>query len=487
MAADGRASQVGIDVTLCDAPVSPSDLPEAGLRYVLRTRKRLIVDDVASSDLLSCDTYVQARAPKSVLYAPIIKQANLIGALYLENRLTKSAFTPDRIAVLEFLASQAAISLENAYLYADLGRSEAFLAEGQRISHTGSWSWCTGTGRVHWSEEHYRLLGVDRREAPAPTVELFLSRVHPEDRESLRELIHAHMARASSFAIDFRVLLPDGTVRFLHGVGRPKTSNAGEAVEYIGTTVDVTDRKRVEDALRDAQADLMRAARLASVGELTTSIAHEINQPLAAIIANGTTCINWLSRDPPKIGSARAAAERVIGNATRAAEIIQSIRAMAQKHDSKMTRLELNDAVREIMVLLSSELRGRSITVETQYSEALLPVLGSRVQIQQVVVNLIMNAVDAMEGMHDRRRAIRVSTRREEPGTAITEVSDTGSGMDSATLGRVFEPLYTTKPQGLGIGLSICRSIVAAHNGHISAQSVCGEGSSFKFALPIMT
>jgi predicted ATPase/signal transduction histidine kinase/GAF domain-containing protein len=487
VAADGRASQAGIQVTLRDEPVSSSDLPEAGLRYVLRTGKRLIIDSTASSELLSGDPYAQAHAPRSVLYAPIIKQANLIGALYLENGLAKNAFTPDRITVLEFLASQAAISLENAYLYSDLGRSEAFLAEGQRISHTGSWSWCTATGRVHWSEEHYRLLGLDPAEAPAPTVELFLSRVHPEDRESVRDLIHAHVGRASSFAIDFRVLLPDGTIRFLHGEGRPKPGDSDDPVEYIGTTVDVTDRKRVEDALRDAQADLMRAARLASVGELTASIAHEINQPLAAIIANGTTCINWLAHDPPKIGPARAAAQRVIGNATRAAEIIQSIRAMAQKNDSRMARLDLNDAVREIMVLMSSELRRRSVTVETRYGEDLLPILGSRVQIQQVIVNLIMNAVDAMDGIQDRRRTITVSTRCEDPAMAVTEVSDTGSGMDSATLSRVFEPLYTTKSQGLGIGLSICRSIVAAHDGHISARSVPGEGSSFTFALPMMT
>lgn len=487
VAAVGRASQAGIEVTLRDQPVSSSDLPEAGLRYVLRTGKRLIIDSVATSDLLSGDPYAHSHAPRSVLYTPIIKQANLIGALYLENGRAKNAFTPDRIIVLEFLASQAAISLDNAYLYSDLGRSEAFLAEGQRISHTGSWSWCTATDRVHWSDEHYRLLRIDPSEAPTPTVELFLSRVHPADRDGVRDLIHAHVGRASSFAVDFRVLLPDGTVRHLHGEGRPKPGGSGDAVEYIGTTVDVTDRKLVEDALRDAQADLMRAARLASVGELTASIAHEINQPLAAIIANGTTCINWLAHEPPRIDPARAAAERVIANATRAAEIIQSIRGMAQKTDSRMTRLDLNDAIGEIMMLLSSELHRRSVTIETRYGENLPPILGSRIQIQQVVVNLIINAADAMEGIQDRRRAIRVTTRSEEPGMAVTEVTDTGSGMDSATLGRVFEPLYTTKPQGLGIGLSICRSIVAAHNGHISACSVPGEGSSFTFALPVLS
>ena len=486
MAAEGRASQAGIEVTLRDEPVSTADLPQAGLRYVLHTRKRLIIDDVASSDLLCGDPDAQARSPRSVLYAPIIKQANLIGALYLENGTARNAFTPERIAVLEFLAAQAAISLENAYLYSDLGRSEAFLAEGQRISRTGSWSWRLATGEVHWSEEHYRLLAIDPADAPAPTVALFLSRVHPEERQSLEELLYAHVRRASSFATDFRVLLPDGTVRFLHGTGRPKLSDAGEPVEYIGTTVDVTDRKRVEDALRDAQADLMRAGRLASIGELTTSIAHEINQPLAAIIANGTTCINWLSHDTPSIGPARAAAERVIGNATRAGEIIQSIRAMARKSEPERVALDLNDAIREIMALLSSELRRRSVSVETRYGEDLLPILGNRVQIQQVVVNLIVNAIDAMEGIQDRRRVIRVWTRCEERGAAITEVSDTGMGMDATTLSQVFEPLYSTKPQGLGIGLSICRTILTAHDGHISVRSDPGEGSTFTFTLPMM-
>jgi len=487
MAADGRASQAGIQVRLREELVSSADLPESGLRYVLRTRKRLIIDNVAASDLLAGDPYAQAHLPKSVLYAPIIKQANLIGVLYLENSLAKSAFNPERITVLEFLASQAAISLENANLYSDLGRSEAFLAEGQRISHTGSWMWCVATDQLHWSAEQYRILAIDPAEVPAPTFDLFFSRVHPEDRESLAERVRAHAREASNFSVDFRLLLPDGTVKFLHGAARPKVNDPHEPLEYIGTIVDITERKRAEDALRNAQTDFMRAARLASIGELTTSIAHEINQPLAAIVANATTCINWLSHETPKIDNARAAARRIIESGTRAGEIIHSVRALARKDDPQMDTLDLNEVIGEIMVLLSSELRRKNVTVETRYADALQPILGNRVQLQQVVVNLIVNALDAMEAVQHRKHTIRVSTRSEEPGMAVTEVSDTGSGMDGMTQNQIFEPLYTTKPEGLGIGLSICRSIIVAHKGHICVRSVLGEGSSFSFAVPTLS
>ena len=486
IAADGRASQDGIQVKLRGEAeaLSADDLPESGLRYVIRTRKRLIVDDVTSSDLLSSDPYVRRYAARSVFYAPIIKQANVIGALYLENTLAKNAFTPDRVTVLEFLASQAAISLENAYLYSELGRSAAFLAEAQRISHTGSWSWCVDTGEVRWSEEQFRLLAADPSDGQSPTLDGFFARVHPEDREALRKFVFAHVERGASFSMEFRILLPDGAVRFLHGVGRPKVGEDGEPLEYIGTTVDITDRKRADDALRDAQSDLMRAGRLATIGELTTSIAHEINQPLTAILANGTTCINWLSHDMPKIDHAKAAAQRVIESATRVGEIIDGIRAMARKDEPKMIPLELNDTIREIMVLLSSELRRRKVIVEIHYTEARLPIVGNRVQLQQVVVNLVMNAVEAVETVQSRRRLIRISTRCEEHEGALAEVSDTGIGMDDTTLSRIFEPLYTTKSGGLGIGLSMCRSIIAAHGGRISARSELGVGSSFTFSLP---
>ena len=305
IAAEAVTNHGRVEVALQEKIVSHHDVPESALDYVVRTRASLIMDDATASNLFSDDDYVRERRPKSVLCVPVIKQTKLVGALYLENNLTPNAFTPQRIAVLEFLASQAAISLENAYLYADLVRSEAFLSEGQRISHTGSWSWTLSTGKVVWSEEHRRIFGHDPEKEGPPDFQLFLGRLHPEDRAFVQQVLDIAIRDRAGFACDFRIVLPDGLVKYVHGVGRPIVRESGEIDEYIGTTIDVSEQKRNEDALRDAQADLVHVARLTTMGELVASIAHEVNQPLMAIVTNAETCLRWLGREQPDIGEAR--------------------------------------------------------------------------------------------------------------------------------------------------------------------------------------
>jgi PAS domain S-box-containing protein len=271
-----------VEVTLRQTAASPAELPESVLQYVIRTRESVILDDAAAPTLFSADVYVRQRRPRSVLCLPLVKQAKLVGALYLENNLTPHAFTSGRIAVLELLASQAAISLENAALYSDLQRSEAFLADGQRMSHTGSWGWNVFSGKLVWSEEHYRIFGCSPGEEPGPIFQSFLEGVHSEDRPFVQQSLEAAIRDRAGFAFDFRIALPDGSIKYLHGVGRPIIAESGDIREYVGSTMDVSGRKQSEDALRDAQADLARAARLATMGELTTLIAHEVSQPPAS-------------------------------------------------------------------------------------------------------------------------------------------------------------------------------------------------------------
>jgi PAS domain S-box-containing protein len=471
-----------VEVTLRQTEAIFAKLPESVLHYVMRTRTSVTLGDATTAHLFSEDPYVQQRRPRSMLCLPLVKQAKLVGAFYLENSLTPHAFTSERIAVLELLASQAAISLENAELYADLRRSEAFLAEGQRISHTGSWGWNISTGKLNWSEEHCRIFGFDPKEVE-PTFDVFLDRIHPLDRSLVQRTLNKAIHERRGFSQEFRISLPDGSSRHLHGVGRPVVNEAGTIDDYIGTTMDITERKRSEEALRNAQADLSRVARLTTIGELMASIAHEINQPLGAMVASGNACLRWLAKDQPQLNEARRAAERIIRDGHRAGGIIRSVRTLAAKSAPDMAQLDINDAIREILILMRSELRRYDVSLETDLSGGLEPVMGDRVQLQQVILNLIMNGIEAMSTKMNEPRVLRVRSQSDSPGTALIAIEDSGPGFAPETMEHLFEAFFTTKPSGMGMGLSICRSIIDAHGGRLWASPRSPHGAVFQFTV----
>jgi signal transduction histidine kinase len=484
IAAEAATGRDGVVVNLQETCALARAVPEAALHYVLRTEESLSLEDASASNLLSEDRYVQERRPRSVLCLPIIAQSKLVGVLYLENNLAARAFTADRIAMLEMLASQAAISLENARLYSDLQRSEEFLVEGQRISRTGSWSCNVASGQMVWSEEQYRIFGWNLQDVPAPTLDLLLKRVHSEDQALVRRTLQLALRDRVGFAFDFRVACPGRFLKHLHAVGRPITGESGRIDAYIGTTMDVSERKRSEEELRDVQAELARAARLAMMGELTTMIAHEVNQPLMAVVASADACLSWLARPTPDLDEARWAAERIARNGHRAGGIINSIRAMAKKSKATMAPLAINEAVVEILVLLGSEFHRRKVVLETDLGADIGSVMGDRVQLQQVILNLVMNGIEAMTSVEDRARVLQVRSRRIESGDVLIAVSDVGTGLDPDKLGRLFDPFFTTKAEGMGLGLAVCRSIVEAHGGALWASANQPSGSVFQFRVP---
>jgi PAS domain S-box-containing protein len=484
IAAETTMEHGRIEVAVRERPVASLDLPNAALHYVIRTRKGLILGDASTSTLVSDDVYVRLRRSRSILCLPIVKQAKLTGVLYLENDLAPHVFTPDRIAVLELLASQAAISLDNAYLYADLQRSEAFLAEGQRLSRTGSWSWYVATGKVAWSDEHYRIFGYDPRQTVA-TFNLFLQTVHPDDRLLVKRNLDAAIRDRTGFSFEFRLSRPDGTIAHVQGVGRPVLNESGAVDQYLGSTMDISERKRAEDALRHAEANLVHVARLTTMGELTASIAHEVNQPLAAIVSNAEACMLWLEREQPRLDEARRAAERIIANGQRAGEVIKSVRALARKTALEMTRFDINDAIGEVLDMMRIEMRRNDVSLEADLKAGLPTVTGDRVQLQQVVMNLILNAIEAMSTVSDRPRRLRVASSGEEAGHVLVAVEDSGVGLDAEAMKRLFDSFYTTKREGLGLGLSICRSIISEHGGRLWADANAGPGSTFRFTVPI--
>jgi predicted ATPase/signal transduction histidine kinase/GAF domain-containing protein len=485
-----------IDVELRHALVAPSDLPDSILQYVIRTREPVISDDASKEKLFSADKYIIQNKARSVLCLPLIKQTRMVGVLYVENNLVASVFTPSRIAVLKLLSSQAAISLENARLYAelvnenrdrqraedDLRRSEALLAEAQQISHTGSWRLKVSTGEISWSAEHFRIFAFDPA-TTRPSHATFMERVHPEDKRWLEQDIGRVVRERCQFQHEYRIVLPDGSIKYLQSVGQPDIGGSGD-VEFVGTVMDITERRQAEEVLRNAQAELTRVARLTTMGELAASIAHEINQPLAAILTQSESALRFLNRDEPDLDEARDAFSCIARDSMRAADVIRGLRALAKKSGPQLTSLDIDEVVREVLALIHGELRRHEVVLRTDLAAEDRPVMGDRVQMQQVLLNLIMNGIEAMRGVTERAKELTISTGLTESASVLVAVQDTGTGLDSAVIERVFQPLFTTKPDGLGMGLSICRSIVEAHGGRLSVSARVPHGADVRFTVP---
>jgi predicted ATPase/signal transduction histidine kinase len=468
-----------VDVVVRQTVITPLDLPQSALQYVIRTREPVVLDDASVRNLYSEDEYVRQKHPRSVLCLPIVKQTKLVGAFYLENNLTPRAFTSDRVALLEMLASQAAISLENAKLYSDLQRSEAFLADGQSTSHTGSFGWNVLSGEIYWSDETYKIFEGDR--AVEPTLELVFRRIHPDDRDLVQQTIDRASGARANLDFDHRLLMPDGSVKYLHVLARALEDSSGQ-LEYMGAVRDVTERTRAEEALRQAKADLAHINRVTTMGELTASMAHEVNQPIAAAVTDANTCMRWLARDQPDLEEVRAAAMRVVKDATRASEIISRIRLLFNKGTPERELVDVNEIIGEMTFLLRSEAIRYNISVRTELAADPPQVVADRVQLQQVLMNLMINGIDAMKDV-DGARELVIKSQRAGGEQLLLSVSDTGVGLPPQQADRIFNAFVTTKPHGTGMGLRISRSIVESHGGRLWAAANSPRGAHFYFTL----
>jgi PAS domain S-box-containing protein len=590
--------------------ITPLDLPQSALQYVFRTGERVVLDDASAANLHLEDEYVRQKRLRSVLCLPIVKQTKLIGALYLENNLTPRAFTADRIAVLELLASQAAISLENATLFSDLQRSEAYLAQGQSISRTGSFGRDVVSGEIYWSEETYNIFELDR--SVKPTMELLFQRIHPDDREHVQQAIdrainertgfdfeyrllrsdgsvkylhvsaraletssgdlefvgavtdvterklaeealrrsEAYLAEAqrlahtsswalrisgrdavhlseewyriygfnldegmptwsallqrihpedrakwqgaidraidekSDYEVEFRLLFPDGTVKYLRTVGHPVFGTSGDLIEFIGSSTDVTERTRAAEALRQAQTDLAHANRVTTMGELAASLAHEVIQPLTSTVINAKTCMRWLQRDEPDLAQACEAVARIVKDGTLAGDIIRRIRSQFKKDALEREAVDVNEVIREMIALLRSEAMRYDISIRTELAADLSQIIGDRVQLKQVTMNLIVNSIDAMKEV-DGRRELTIKSQRTENQQLLVSFSDTGIGLPPQQAEQIFNAFFTTKTHGTGMGLRISRSIIESHGGRLWAADNFPRGATFQFTLPV--
>jgi len=363
----------------------------------------------------------------------------------------------------------------------ELKRSEAFLAEGQHLSRTGSFSWQVATGEITWSEQLYRIFEFEQ-DAPV-TIERIGTRVHPEDLPLVIDMIDRARGASRDFEFEHRLQMPDHSVKYLHLVAHGIRDHDGR-LEYIGAIQDVTQRRFAEEALGKARSELAHVARVTSLGALTASIAHELNQPLQGIITNAGTCLRMLAADPPNVEGARETARRTIRDGNRASEVVTRLRALFSKKDVTAESVDLNEATREVIALSLSKLQRSRVILRPELADDLPPVTGDRVQLQQVILNLFLNALDAMSGVDDRPRRLVIRTERDEGDRVRLAVQDAGVGFEPQGVDKLFEPFYTTKSGGMGIGLSVSRSIIESHHGRLWAAANDGPGATFSFSIP---
>jgi PAS domain S-box-containing protein len=444
---------------LCTYPLAACGAGE--ILDVVRTHQFAVTKRRGSWDVIETAGHKQAKAE--------IKRLNE----ELEQRVLER--TSQLMAVNTELTNEV---LQRQSAEEALQRSEAYLAEAQRISHTGSFGWDVSSGQIFWSQETFRIFEYDQ--TVEPSVELVLQRTHPEDRALVRQSIDRAVDERTPFDFEHRLLMSDGSTRYLRVVGHPAIIAGSGDVKFVGAITDVTDRERS----RQAQADLTHLSRVTMMGELTASLAHEIKQPISAAATNANTCLLWLGRDDPELAKAREAAVRMIKDVTRAADIIDRISSLFKKGALQRNELvDVNELIREMIVLLRSEASRYSISIRTVLAEGLPKVTGDRVQLQQVFMNLMLNGIDAMKKTNGGSE-LAVKSEASD-GQLLISVSDTGVGLPPEQADQIFRAFFTTKDTGTGMGLPISRSIIESHGGRLWAASASGRGATFQFTLPV--
>jgi PAS domain S-box-containing protein len=478
---DAEATTRGEDVIvqLREGAHNPAMLPEALVRYAMRMQETVILDDASSQTPFTPDPYIVQRRARSILCLPLINQGKLIGVLYLENNLAPRVFTPERVTVLKVLASQAAISLENTRLYLDLADREGKIRRLVDANIIGIFV-AYLEGRIFEANDAFlRIVGYDREDLVSGRVRR-PGLTPPEWREHDERALAELRSTGIFQPFEKEYFRKDGTrVPVLVGGALFKESG-NEAVAFV---LDLTQRKRAEEALRELESDFAHMNRVSMMGELAASLSHEITQPMASARNNARAAQNFLDMQPPNLSETREALACVVGDVDRAGDIIDRIREHMKKAPPRKERFDLNAAINEVIVLARSVISRNGVSVETRLADGLSPVQGDRVQLQQVVLNLILNAVEAMGSVEAGARELLVSTEQDHTGVRVA-VRDSGPGIDPAHLERVFEAFYTTKSSGVGMGLSICRSIIDAHGGRLWAEANVPRGAVFQFTLP---
>ncbi len=451
----------------------------------INAKTPVIVLDPVSDTLREGQEAAPAAAPGLRLHevSPILSlTGEPLGIFAVYQRESNPDVTCCHSALIPQFTHVASAAIERMRSDEAFKRSAALLERTQQLSSTCCFSWRVETDEISWSKGLCQLFEIDPANVPV-TLELIGARIHSEDRPSFHEMIERAKSGVSDFEFEHRLRLPDNAVKYLRVVAHGTRDQEGQ-LEYIGAVQDVTHRRHTEEALAKLRAELARAARVTSLGVLTAAIAHEVNQPLAGIVTNASTCRRMLAADPPDVEGARETARRTIRDAERASQIVKRLRALFCKKGATSEPLDLNEATREVVALSLSELERNKVIVRTELAGELPPVQGDRVQLQQVILNLFLNASDAMSGIDDRSRQLVIRTERDGGNRVRLSVRDTGVGFEPQGVDRLFDAFYTTKSGGMGIGLSVSRCIIESHKGRLWATPNEGPGATFSFSIP---
>ena len=485
--AEVTTSDDTVTVSQRQPSVTAAGLPELILHYVMRTKESVLLHDAAAANPFSADEYIQRQHARSILCLPLLKQSRLAGVLYLENNLTAHVFTPARMTVLKLLASQAAMSLENTRLYGDLQEREARIRRLVDSNIIGTFVW-DPDGRISDANEAFlRIVGYGRDDLVSGRLRWRdLTPAEWRDADDRRVADLEATGTAQPYEKEY-FLKSGGRVPVLVGAA----TFGGRHDQGVAFVVDLTERKRTEKEIRESerrysevQMELAHVNRVTTMGELSASIAHEVMQPIAATVTNAQAALRFLNAQPPDLEEARQALGATVKDGNRTIDVIDGIRALNKKAPPRKDDLEINEAVLEVIALTQAEVLKNGISVQTELAEGLPLIQGDRVQLQQVILNLIINAVEALSSVREGARELVITTGKGEPDGVLVVVRDSGPGLSSAGLDRIFEVFYTTKPGGLGMGLSICRTIIEAHGGRLWATAAQSQGATFQFTLP---
>jgi len=480
--AEATTSGDTVIVHLRDEAVGQAVLPESVLQFVVRTRESVILDDAAAQSVFTEDTYIRERRARSILCMPLVNQGKLNGVLYLENNLARSVFAPTRIAVLKLLASQAAIALENTRLYRDLAEREAKIRRLVDANIIGIFIWDFDGRILEANDAFLRIVGYDRQDLAAARINW--ADLTPSDwRERDAQWIEEHKRTGLRPPIEKEYFRKDGSRAPILLAAASFGESDNEGVAFV---LDLTERKEAEAALGEMQTQLAHANRVATMGQLTASIAHEVNQPIAATVTNAEAALRFLNARQPDLDEVRDALGCIVRDGERAGDVLGRIRALIKGAPPLKEHVQIDVAIREVIELTRSEAMKNGVLVQTELVEDLPPVQGDRVELQQVILNLILNAIEAMSGTNEGPRKLLITTERAEPGDVLVAVRDSGPGLAPGALENLFKAFHTTKPNGLGLGLSISRSIVEAHDGRLWASPNAPRGAVFQFTLPAL-
>lgn len=486
--ADAVTGGGSITLDLADSPISAAEVPMSIVLYTARTQESVVLDDASTSSAFGGDEYIQKKHVRSALCVPLVKQGRAVAFLYLENNLASRVFTPARIAILKFLASEAATSLDNARLYRELQERESRIRRLVEANIIGIFIFDHTPDILDANDAFLKTMGYDREDLAAGRLR-WADLTPPEWQE------RTDRARAELKAT--RVVHPFEKAFFRKDGSRVPVLTGGalfddEQEQGVAFVLDLSERKRAEteareneQRYREAQMELAHANRVAVMGQLTASIAHEVNQPNTAVIASAQAALSWLDHQPPALEQTRRALTRAIENGIRSSEVIERIRDLVKKSPPKRDALAINNVIGQVIELTQAEAARHDVSIQTVFADRLPKVIGDRVELQQVTLNLILNAIEAMSETTGGKRELLIQTARADAESIRVSITDSGPGLSTEGLARLFEPFYTTKSGGLGVGLSICRSIIIAHGGRLWATANEPRGAVFQFTVPI--